>query len=313
MRVPEENTASDSRGTPIEDLVTGGGAPNGQADDSLRAVIEGMTDGILLVDERGIVRFANPAAEKMFGYEKGSLTGCYLGYPIVEGMAEIEIPVSGGGLSVAEIRTVKIRWKGEPVYLAGFRDITARKQAEDEVVSLSRELLHVHESLQRRIGGELHDAVGQSLIGLKLAFHQVKQRFLEHFPNEKDPARKEVEKIGAIVDDIIGTVRSLSHNLKPAVLEDNSLRETLLNHFDHLNGQTGLSIRFSQSGLERRYAREVETTVFRIVQEALINAARHSGVNEVEVDVRKDDGSLVVTVADRVRLGGGREDQRKNG
>jgi PAS domain S-box-containing protein len=105
-----------------------------------RNVISKSADGVLVVDNAGIVRFANPAAEALFGRRGEELGGAPFGFPIVTGeITEIDIIPKQGQPVVAEMRVVETAWEGEMAYLVSLRDITERRHAEDQRSQLIRE------------------------------------------------------------------------------------------------------------------------------------------------------------------------------
>lgn len=108
---------------------------------SLRAIIERLPDGIVIVDLHGNMRFANPAAERLFDRKADDLVGTAFGFPLLVGeTTEIEIVQRGGGGVVhAELRVVDTDWEDEPVELVSLRDVTDRKQAEERAQQLSFE------------------------------------------------------------------------------------------------------------------------------------------------------------------------------
>ena len=110
----------------------------------LRAIIESLADGIVIVDHSGVIRFANPAAALMFARTPGELVGTPLGTPLVAGeTTEMEIVRRGGGeLVYAELRVVETEWEGEKADLVSLRDVTDRKYAEER----SRQLAHEREA-----------------------------------------------------------------------------------------------------------------------------------------------------------------------
>ena len=107
----------------------------------LRAIIESLADGIVIVDRAGVIRFANPAAARLFTRTPEALVGTPLGSPLMAGeTTEMEIVRRGGGEVVyAELRVVAAEWEGEPVELVSLRDITDRKYAEERSRQLSHE------------------------------------------------------------------------------------------------------------------------------------------------------------------------------
>lgn len=108
---------------------------------SLRAIIERLPDGIVIVDHQGSIRFANPAAELLFDREAHELVGTAFGFALVVGeTTEIEIVQRGGGGVVhAELRVVETEWENEQVELVSLRDITDRKEAEERSKQLAFE------------------------------------------------------------------------------------------------------------------------------------------------------------------------------
>ena len=107
----------------------------------LRAIIESLADGIVIVDPRGSIVFANPAATQLFNRTPDGLIGTMLGTPLVAGeTTEMEIVRRGGGEIVyAELRVVDTDWEGEPAELVSLRDVTDRKLGEERTRQLAHE------------------------------------------------------------------------------------------------------------------------------------------------------------------------------
>lgn len=106
----------------------------------LRAIVERMADGVIIVDHDGVIRFANPAAERLFGRSSDDLVGTHLGFPTVAGeSAEIDLVRPHGDAVSVELRVVESEWEGETAFLASLRDITDRRQAEERAAQLEQE------------------------------------------------------------------------------------------------------------------------------------------------------------------------------
>lgn len=108
---------------------------------SLRAIIERLPDGIVVVDRQGIIRFTNPAAERLFDRTSDELCGTSFGFAVVVGeTTEIDIVQrGGGGVVYAELRVVDAEWEDEQVEIVSLRDITDRKQSQERAQQLAFE------------------------------------------------------------------------------------------------------------------------------------------------------------------------------
>jgi signal transduction histidine kinase len=106
----------------------------------LRSIVEQLADGIIIVGSDGMIRFANPAAERLFGRPAAHLSGNEFGFTIVVGeTTEVDVLRPGGVPITAELRVVEIDWENEPARLVSLRDITDRRRADERARQLARE------------------------------------------------------------------------------------------------------------------------------------------------------------------------------
>jgi two-component system, cell cycle sensor histidine kinase and response regulator CckA len=121
-------------GMPYETLLERRTAQLRASDERFRTMIEENFDGIVIVNGEGQVRYANPAAQDLFGRSHSELRADHLGFPMVRaGSCEVQIRRSDGSTRVAEMRVKAIDWDNEPAYLADLRDVTDRKKLEDQL------------------------------------------------------------------------------------------------------------------------------------------------------------------------------------
>jgi PAS domain S-box-containing protein len=166
----------------------------------------------------------------------------------------------------------------------------ALRESQLHLQALSRRLLDVQEAERRQIARELHDEIGQSLTGIKL--------ILEKTMREPSVAPALEPALG-ITNELIGRVRDLSLELRPAMLDDLGLLPALKWHFERYTSRVNIRVDFKYAGLEgRRFQPEIETAAYRIVQEALTNVARHARVERAEVNIRADETMLRIEVRD---------------
>lgn len=158
---------------------------------------------------------------------------------------------------------------------------------------LSRRLVEAQEVERLHISRELHDEIGQALTGLKLTLEISALSPAETVKTRLDEAK-------TLIGELLARVRELSLDLRPGMLDDLGLLPALLWHFERYNAQTGVQVDFKCTVLEgQRFPPEVETTAYRIVQEALTNVARHAGVGLAAVRLRASQDTLSVQIEDR--------------
>lgn len=117
-------------------------------------VIAANVDGMMVLDGEGVILFANPAAEELFGSESGDLIGVQFGQPVLGGQCfEVELPGEGDA-RVAELRVAEIEWEGQAAFLASLRDMTDRRRQERELLAAKVELeetnRRLHETIEER-------------------------------------------------------------------------------------------------------------------------------------------------------------------
>ncbi len=152
--------------------------------------------------------------------------------------------------------------------------------------------MEVQEAERRKIALELHDEIGQVLTGLKLGL-EIGSRLPAH------EVGASLDQARALVNDLMARVRKLSLDLRPPMLDDLGLLPTLLWHLEHYTAQTQVRVNFKHSGIEkRRFAPDVETAAYRLVQEALTNVARHAHAPEASVRLSTHRQTLLIEVED---------------
>ncbi len=157
--------------------------------------------------------------------------------------------------------------------------------------ALSTKLVELQETERRQLARELHDQIGQVLTGLQFTLEFSKNQTGEAQLNHINNAQK-------TVSELIEQIRELSLNLRPAMLDDIGLLPTLLWHIERYSKQTGIRVSFHHSGITQRLLPDVETAVYRIVQEALTNIARHARVTEAFIRLALQDNILRIEIVD---------------
>ena len=175
------------------------------------------------------------------------------------------------------------------------RSLEAQVQARTaELKALSTRLLRIQEDERRAIARDLHDHLGQLITGLKFQLEAVRK--------DAPPALQRAlgESLG-VSDEMLRYLRELTQQLRPRVLDDLGLAPALEWHINLFQRQTGIAVALDVSLPPVRLPGELETAVFRFVQEALTNVARHSGATAANVTLTSGGGKLLVEITDRGR------------
>ena len=177
---------------------------------------------------------------------------------------------------------------------------TERLLLEQERLRLLRERLNqtvrAQEDERARVSRELHDQAGQALTALKYGLARVQQR---------GDARMEAEVQGLITlaGEAARQISALARDLRPAVLDDLGLVPALRSYARDLSERIDIQIQFSARGSIPRLSSDAETTIFRVVQEALTNVAKHAHAQHAWVELAVEDAQLAVRVRDDGRSG----------
>lgn len=194
------------------------------------------------------------------------------------------------------------RWAADEIgeLAVAFNQMTEALAAADRE-RLDRDRLREHymsgvisaqENERQRIARELHDSIGQSLTALLVGLGRLKN-------GEADSdTRAQADALRAIVAAALDEIRELSWRLRPRALDDLGLASALQQYVDDYQRRYGLPVEMLVSGLERRLPPELETTVYRIIQEGLTNIARYAGAAHVSLIVRAGAGRLKLIIED---------------
>jgi PAS domain S-box-containing protein len=179
-----------------------------------------------------------------------------------------------------------------------FRDATERTQAAKELEEanrqlrfLSRRLFKVQEEERRHLARELHDEIGQALTAAKINLQSVTAE-------GDDATRARLKETTAILDRLLGQVRQISLDLRPSMLDDLGLVPALRSLLDQQGRRASVAVRFSAEDMPENIDPEIQTTCFRIAQEAITNVVRHAKARQIDLDLRRENEELQLRVHD---------------
>lgn len=175
-----------------------------------------------------------------------------------------------------------------------FRINQAIKESNEKLRNLSASLHKVREEERTMISHEIHDQLGQTLTGLRMDITWL----LNELPKEELELRERTRKSLILVDETLDTVRRISHDLRPAILDDLGLVSAIEWQMEEFQARTccdyDLELYVGDIGI----VEERDTIVFRILQETLTNVTRHSNANFVKVTLNREKERLLLTVKD---------------
>jgi PAS domain S-box-containing protein len=190
-------------------------------------------------------------------------------------------------------------------YIGSCLDITDRKVAEESLATMGRRLIEAHEQERTWIGRELHDDINQRLALLAVELDQ----WGPEVPSAEQLIAQVRHAQGRITE-IAKDVQGLSHRLHSSKLDYLGLAAAAGSFCKELSEQSKVEIQFRHSGIPRNLNKEVSLCLFRVLQEGLQNAVKHSGARSFTVDLHGTEESIELAVAD---VGSGFEEQEAFG
>jgi PAS domain S-box-containing protein len=219
---------------------------------------------------------------------------------------EISIVRKNGEVRQLQVFRKAILWDGKKQFQVIYQDITELKQTEEalrasreQMRALAGRLQAVREEERTNIAREIHDELGGALTSLKIDFSLLTKSALK-IENEavRTSLLAGMDSMVKFIDATIHTVRRISMELRPGVLDDLGLVAALEWQLKDFEKRTGIRSEFIVPEEEISFDAELSTVLFRIFQEALTNVARHSGATEVRVRLRMDADSPTLEVED---------------
>ena len=173
-------------------------------------------------------------------------------------------------------------------------EVAERQRVEQERGQLLRRIVFTQEEERRRIAREMHDQLGQQLTVLKLKLDALKQAC-----DENAKVCAQVEALQAIAERLDADVSYLAWDMRPAALDDLGLAAALSSYVHNWEQHFGLPVQLHASGIDKdRLTPEIETTLYRIAQEALNNIAKHAQATHVAVMLERRDQQVSLIIED---------------
>jgi two-component system sensor histidine kinase NreB len=264
---------------------------------------------VAVTDDRGKILYVNDKFCEISQYTRKELLGkdhriINSGYHSKDFIQNIWSTISGGKVWRGDIKN---RAKDDSYYwvnttivpfldenskpyqfLAIRNEVTELKRAEEELKRMMKQLLHVQEEERKRFSRELHDGVGQSMFALLIQ--------LDRIISVQENA--ELEKLRRTVSTVIEDVRSLAWELRPSVLDDLGVTPAIRTYIENFTQHFAIRIHF-ESNLRKRLDIQIETTIYRIIQEALTNISKYANVAQATVKLIETEFEVEVQIYDQ--------------
>lgn len=275
------------------------------------AIVETAVNAIITIDENCIIETANSATERLFGYQRHEIIGknvsqlmpqpyrdrhdSYVGNYLRSGVKRIigigreAVALRKDGsvfpidLSVGEA----VLPSGRRIFTGIIRDLTERKALEDKI-------LHISEEEQARIGQDIHDDLCQQLAAIG-CLAKVAQKKLTQAGN---PEAQSLEEIVKLISRANTRARETSRGLMPVVLDAGGLMKALEELAESTARAFEIECTFRYDNPVQLKDNQMSVQLFRIAQEAVSNAVKHSQAKRVDIHLARQNGNVVLTVRD---------------
>lgn len=170
--------------------------------------------------------------------------------------------------------------------------VIERRMLDDEMQALATRIEAVREEERTTIARDIHDQLGQALTALRLDVGWLQRRIVD------ETIRRKLEDMAITTEDLLRSVRRISADLRPGVLDTLGLSAAIEWQAEEFERRTGTQCKVTANVSDLQLDRDMSTNVFRIFQEALTNISRHAAASHVEVAVRLDRGNLTLEISD---------------
>ncbi len=296
----------------------------------MMGIIRSSMEAIITVDESQKIVIFNPMAEKVFGVSAMDAIDAPLTRFIpqrfrhdhaqhiarfgVTGQSERHLGPqrllyglrANGDEFPIEASISQIHDGSGKLYTVMMRDVTERLQAEnalkasrEELRELSANLQRVREEEKTRIARELHDDLGQQLTALKMDLSSFEHKLLRNYPPEvHESVMEPLREMRRLIDATVASVRRIAADLRPVMLDDLGLVPAIDWLVNDFTSRYGIEVDHRIEPGEVEFSNAAATGLFRIVQEALTNVARHADATHVDLTLSVDERQCVLRIAD---------------
>ena len=284
-----------------------------ESEEKYRLLVENASEAVGVIQDGKFV-FINPKGTELSGYSREEMLSSPVKefiYPGEQDMVmliynkvikgehtpnsyEFRIRTNEGKIKWAEMHAVMINWMGRPAVLGLLTDITERKNMEQELKAYAQRITQVQEEERKKIAYELHDDTAQYLSILKLQIDSV----ISSGKIQDPEILKKLQYLEKDAERAMDDVRRYSHELRPGVLEHLGLLAALEQIAEDNNKLQQIAVEIEVEGSEPEISEDMRLGFFRIAQEAINNARKHSRSPSVRISLNFQNDCIKMTVKD---------------
>jgi len=291
-----------------------------QSGERYRATFEQAADSVVLIDgETGALAEFNERAHENLGYTCEEFRKLKIpDFEVIESAEEVAKHIQeitkegtdnfetkhrtkGGEIRDIQVSSRAISIRGRDFVQSIWRDITKRKLAEEELKSSQEQLRNLADHLQSvreqertSMAREIHDELGQALTALKMDISWLGKRL----PKDQESLFEKTKSMSNLMDMTIKTVKRLSTELRPGILDDLGLIPAIEWQAEEFENRTGIRCKLGVVPEDIIVDPDRSTAIFRILQEALTNIARHAQATRVTMSLKEKDATVELKVRD---------------
>lgn len=188
-----------------------------------------------------------------------------------------------------QMKTISGRLPGGERNISAWELVIKSREDQDEAL---RALIRMQELENMRISRELHDSVGQALTSLMLSIRAIQNE------EESLALHNRLDELYRLTTETMEEVRRISLNLRPLALENLGLADAIYWYAENFQKNSGIEVVFRSSALKRSLPKEIELTIYRIVQEALTNVSKHAQAQHVAITMGGGSDRVLMSIRD---------------
>jgi PAS domain S-box-containing protein len=217
---------------------------------------------------------------------------------VFEGRVQGILALWGEDIREGDIPAFSIFASQVAIALENARLLDTLTKHEKDLQRLSTQLIDAQEAERRRISRELHDEMGQALTAIRFDLAEIEHELHLDISTE---TRERLAEATSLAEQILEKTRELALDLRPSMLDDLGLLPTLRWYVNRYIKRLNIDIEFEAIDYDERPTAEMETVLYRVVQEALTNVARHAQATRVRIHLRRTESKVIVTIEDNGR------------